>query len=102
MTLMAGIYRHYKGGYYQVLGLAAHSETDERLVVYISVLPPEGSPPLPGPRLRVRPEAMWNELVKDLDCGEGHQDAPLVPRFKYVGSEIPTEESPASHGHQNF
>jgi hypothetical protein len=31
--MQAGIYKHYKGGYYQVLGLGAHSETDEKMVV---------------------------------------------------------------------
>ncbi len=29
-----GRYRHYKGGEYQVVGTARHSETDELLVVY--------------------------------------------------------------------
>ena len=29
-----GRYRHYKGGAYEVLGVATHSETEERLVVY--------------------------------------------------------------------
>ncbi len=30
----AGLYRHYKGQLYQVLGLARHSETEELMVVY--------------------------------------------------------------------
>lgn len=30
----AGIYRHYKGQEYQVLGTVRHSETEESLVVY--------------------------------------------------------------------
>ncbi len=29
-----GIYRHYKGSLYEVLGVARHSETEESLVVY--------------------------------------------------------------------
>ncbi|WP_299310797.1 DUF1653 domain-containing protein, partial [uncultured Halomonas sp.] len=29
-----GIYAHYKGNRYEVLGLAHHSETEEPLVVY--------------------------------------------------------------------
>jgi len=31
-----GRYRHFKGGYYQVLALALHTETGELLVVYQS------------------------------------------------------------------
>jgi hypothetical protein len=30
--LHPGLYRHYKGGNYQVIGVARHSETDEQLV----------------------------------------------------------------------
>lgn len=29
-----GRYRHYKGGEYEVVGTACHSESDEQLVVY--------------------------------------------------------------------
>ncbi len=29
-----GVYRHFKGKYYYVEGIATHSETRERLVVY--------------------------------------------------------------------
>jgi Protein of unknown function (DUF1653) len=29
-----GLYRHYKGGEYEVIGVARHSETHEPLVVY--------------------------------------------------------------------
>ncbi len=29
-----GRYRHYKGTFYEVIGVARHSETEEKLVVY--------------------------------------------------------------------
>jgi hypothetical protein len=65
----AGRYRHYKGGLYEVLGVARHSETDEELVVYR---------PLYGERrLWVRPKAMFVECVEV--AGQS------VPRFCYLG-----------------
>ena len=55
MTVEPGRYRHYKGNYYEVIGTARHSETDELLVVYR---------PLYGERgLWVRPLAMFEETV---------------------------------------
>ncbi len=50
-----GIYRHYKGRDYEVLAMATHSETLEKLVVY-KALYGEG-------RIWVRPASMWNETV---------------------------------------
>jgi hypothetical protein len=54
LTLVPGLYRHYKGGLYQVLYLARHSETEEQLVVYRSLA--EGG-------VWVRPAAMFLEHV---------------------------------------
>jgi len=34
MKIRPGVYRHFKGGEYQVLGVAKHSETQEEFVVY--------------------------------------------------------------------
>lgn len=34
MSLVPGLYRHYKGKYYQVFNRVTHSETGEELVVY--------------------------------------------------------------------
>lgn len=50
-----GIYRHYKGRLYEVLGTAQHSETDEVLVLY-RVFEGNGD-------LWVRPQTMFNESV---------------------------------------
>lgn len=54
-TLKPGMYRHFKGGIYEVLGVAEHSEQPEEFVVY-RVL--DGSK-----RLFVRPMTMFVELV---------------------------------------
>lgn len=51
-------HRHYKGGLYRVIGVARHSETEERLVVYEQLWPKERS-------LWVRPEAMFEETLAD-------------------------------------
>jgi len=34
MALKSGVYRHYKGKFYQVFEVATHSESGELLVVY--------------------------------------------------------------------
>ncbi len=51
-----GFYRHFKGGRYEVIGLAKHSETLEEMVVYRALYGDGG--------LWVRPAAMWNEVVE--------------------------------------
>lgn len=50
-----GRYRHYKGGDYEVLGVARHSETFEALVLY--------RPLSGGSGWWVRPHAMFFEQV---------------------------------------
>ena len=50
-----GKYRHFKGGVYEVIGVAKHSETLEETVVYRSVA---------NGGLWVRPAAMWEEEVE--------------------------------------
>ena len=61
-----GIYRHYKGHSYEVIGLAHHSETEQPLVVYRALYGDYG--------LWVRPLAMFSETVEV-------QGEP-VPRFE--------------------
>lgn len=47
-TVQAGdIFRHFKGGVYQVVGIAIHTETKEKMVVYQPLMPLEdGQKPL--------------------------------------------------------
>lgn len=51
-----GIYRHFKGNEYEVLAVATHSETLEKMVVY-KALYGEGG-------IWVRPVEMWDEIVE--------------------------------------
>lgn len=64
-----GLYRHYKGNEYRVVGLARHSETLEPLVVYAALYGERG--------LWVRPAAMFSETVEV--AGR------CVPRFARIG-----------------
>lgn len=48
-------YLHYKGGLYEVITLATHTETQESMVVYRSLL--FGS-------VHVRPLSMWFDTVR--------------------------------------
>ncbi len=51
-----GIYRHYKGGLYEVLFLSKHTENDEILINYKS---------LHFGSFYSRPIESWNELVSE-------------------------------------
>ncbi len=65
-----GLYKHYKGKIYEVVGIARHSETLEELVVYKATYQPEGE------NLWVRPLAMFTERVM--------VDGVEVERFKKI------------------
>ncbi len=66
--MSTGIYRHYKGAVYEVIGEAKHSETEEELIVYRAVY---------GSRsLWVRPKEMFFEKVT--------VDGVEKPRFEKV------------------
>ena len=62
------IYRHYKGGYYQVLKIARHTETDEEIVIYKS---------LTHRTVWARPLEEWLRPVN----GQPH-----ISRFLFVGA----------------
>ena len=66
--LKKGIYEHYKGNRYELLYIANHSETLEKMVVY-KALYGEGE-------IWVRPLSMWNEIVE--------VNGEKMPRFKLV------------------
>ena len=69
--IKCGKYRHFKGGEYEVLGVARHSETEEEMVVYRALYGDGG--------LWVRPAAMWNETVE--------RDGKTYQRFIYMEEE---------------
>ena len=64
-----GRYRHYKGNEYELIGIANHSETLEKMVIY-RALYGEGE-------LWARPLSMWSETVEV--NGEEKR------RFTYIG-----------------
>ena len=65
-TIEPGIYRHFKGNYYEVLYIARHSETTEPMVVYRALYGDGG--------VWTRPAGMWNETVE--------HDGQTVTRFR--------------------
>ena len=81
LTVEPGVYEHYRGGRYEVLGVARFSEDPHQEFVvykalYQSVLEPEGTI-IPAGTLWVRPKAMFLETVADAN---GKQ----IPRFKKI------------------
>ncbi|HIR57554.1 MAG TPA: DUF1653 domain-containing protein [Candidatus Gallacutalibacter pullicola] len=64
-----GKYRHFKGGEYEVLFTARHSETLEEMVVYRALYGDGG--------VWVRPLSMWTQQVE--------RDGITQPRFTWLG-----------------
>ena len=69
-TILLGMYRHYKGGEYEVIGFAKHSETLEDMVIYKALYGEGGT--------WVRPMSMWEESVDH--AGK------TVKRFTFIGT----------------
>ncbi len=69
-NLKPGIYRHFKGGEYELIGIVTHSETLEKMVLYRALYGEKD--------VWVRPVSMWTETVE--------KDGLLMRRFTYKGS----------------
>lgn len=74
MELKQGVYRHFKGKLYRLIGVAHHSETMEKLVVYQALYGERG--------LWVRPATMWLETVE--------RDGKAFQRFTYLAEDEDT------------
>ncbi len=87
--VLPGLYEHFRGGRYRVLGVARFSEDPRKEFViyqqlYESKLEPEGKP-LPIGTLWARPKEMFVELVAG-------PDGKLVSRFKKINEEVLVHE----------
>ena len=68
-----GIYQHYKGNKYEVIGVAKNSETFENFVVYRALYDNKIS------KLWVRPLKMFTETIEN--------DGKEIERFKYISEK---------------
>ncbi|SFT39435.1 DUF1653 domain-containing protein [Pseudomonas marincola] len=78
MDLQPGLYRHYKGPEYRVIGVARHSETQEQVVVYQALYGEYG--------IWVRPLEMF--------CSHVTVEGESVPRFALVEAHTPLFDRP--------
>jgi len=76
-----GIYRHYKGNEYEVIGFSKHSETLEDMVIYKALYGEGGT--------WVRPLSMWDNPIE--------MDGKTVKRFEYIGSSKNNNELAEAH-----
>ena len=71
--IQIGVYQHYKGGQYEVLGIGKHSENEELFVVYRPLYVHDEQIDF-----WIRPFRMFTEMVM--------VDGKEVPRFKRIDS----------------
>ncbi len=71
-VIIGGLYQHYKGKQYKVIGIANHSETLDPFVVYKACY---GN------------EALWIRPY-DMFCEKVMVDGNKIERFKYLGEEL--------------
>jgi hypothetical protein len=75
-SLSCGIYQHYKGRKYLVLGVARHTETGELMAVYVPLYELADNE---GVQMAVRPLKMFREQVE--------VGSTTRPRFRFVGED---------------
>lgn len=69
--LKTGLYKPFKGGKYEVIGIAKHSETLEDFVVYKALYDNKVS------KLWIIPKEMFTESII--------QDGKSIKRFEFIG-----------------
>lgn len=74
--LKAGIYRHYKGGYYLLIGIAKMDGANDRFAVYVPLHP------YPGCVMTIRPLREFTQTVEI--------DGLRCSRFRWVGEVTET------------
>lgn len=72
--LQPGLYRHYKGNYYEVIDIGCHTETHEYFVVYRALYEKAMNP-----RIWIRPYGMFTETIEI--------NGKIVPRFEKVEND---------------
>lgn len=71
-----GKYKHFKGNFYEVIGVARYSEdVDQEFVVYKSLYAKQ----FPEGQLWTRPKAMFLETIE--------RDGKTFPRFEYIEAQ---------------
>jgi hypothetical protein len=87
LNVRSGVYRHYKGPHYLVLGVAMHADNEELMVVYVRLYAREGVP------FFVRPLLSFLEpLPADLGGGQ---------RFQFIGITDLTQMSASAESSQD-
>lgn len=85
--MQAGVYRHYKGHYYLVLGLANDADSDDgRLVVVYVGLDLQGA--VKPVRMHVRTAKSFHGIVDQEN---------MTRRFTFVGYGVPDLDSTENH-----